>query len=174
MFVGSVSGQAENALNLYTSLFDNSDVPFLTRYGKDAEPEQEGTVQYASFSLEGQEFGAMDSALEHNFSFNEAVSFIVNCQDQEEVDYFWENLTANGGEESMCGWLKDPFGVSWQIIPRRLYELIGSEDQEKSGRATEAMLQMKKIDIASLEEAYNGWEPQPKPGHHWAVYQNLS
>ena len=156
MFVGDVCGQAENALDLYTSLFENASVPFLTRYGKDEAPDAQGTIKYASFILAGQEFGAMDSAHEHHFAFNEATSLIVDCQDQEEVDYFWDKLTADGGEESMCGWLKDKFGVSWQIVPRALYELIGGEDKEKASRATQAMLQMKKIDISKLEEAYAG------------------
>lgn len=155
MFVGDVCGKAEEAVQLYVSLFDNSRADFLARYGADAAPDEEGTIQYASFTLEGQEFGAMDNAREHDFAFNEAISFIVDCQDQQEVDHFWEKLTADGGEESMCGWLKDKYGVSWQIIPRQLMEMIGSDDKEKAGRATEAMLKMKKIDISKLEEAYH-------------------
>ena len=156
MFVGDVCGQAENAVNLYTSLLENSNIPLITRYGQNEAPDVAGTIKYTSFSLAGQEFAAMDSAHQHNFAFNEAISLIVDCQDQKEVDYFWDNLTADGGEESMCGWLKDRFGVSWQIVPRVLYELIGGEDKEKAGRATQAMLAMKKIDISKLEEAYAG------------------
>jgi predicted 3-demethylubiquinone-9 3-methyltransferase (glyoxalase superfamily) len=98
----------------------------------------------------------MDSAHPHNFAFNEAISFIVDCQDQKEVDHFWEKLTADGGEESMCGWLKDRYGVSWQIVPSVLPELIAGADKEKAGRAMRAMLQMKKIDISKLQEAYAG------------------
>lgn len=156
LFVGDVCGEAENAIDLYTSVFHDAGTQLLTRYGKENAPEKEGTIQYAAFTLEGQEFVAMDSALEHNFAFNEAVSFIVDCLDQKEVDTFWNKLTADGGEESMCGWLKDKFGVSWQIIPRRLYELIGGEDGDSASRAVEAMLKMRKIDIAKLEEAYAG------------------
>lgn len=156
MFVGDVCGKAEEAVKRYVSLFENSRADMFARYGADAAPDEEGTIQYASFTLEGQEFGAMDSAHEHDFSFNEAVSFIVDCEGQEEVDYFWEKLTADGGQESMCGWLKDKYGVSWQIIPRQLMELIGAEDKEKAGRAMEAMLAMKKIDIAELQKAYEG------------------
>ena len=154
MFVGNVSSQAENAMNFYTSLFENAKMEILARYGKDEAPDQEGTVKYASFTLAGQEFRAMDSAHAHNFAFNEAVSFIVDCQDQPEVDYFWEKFTGDGGEESMCGWLKDRYGVSWQIVPSVLAELMGSDDQEKAGRAMKALLEMKKIDISKLKEAY--------------------
>jgi predicted 3-demethylubiquinone-9 3-methyltransferase (glyoxalase superfamily) len=155
MFVGDVCGKAEEAVNLYTSLFDQAAVPFITRYGKDEGLDEEGTVQYAAFILEGQEFGAMDSAHDHKFAFNEAVSFIVDCADQKEVDHFWDKLTANGGEESMCGWLKDPYGVSWQIVPQQLGEMLGGDDKKKAGRAMEAMLKMKKLDIATLQQAFD-------------------
>ena len=153
MFVGDVCGKAEEAVNFYTSVFANAKADVLARYGQGEEPETEGTVKYAAFSLFGQEFGAMDSAQAHDFGFNEAISFIVDCQDQEEVDYFWERLTADGGQESMCGWLKDKYGVSWQIIPTILPALIGGDDKEKAARAMNAMLAMKKIDIAKLKEA---------------------
>ena len=110
-----------------------------------------GTVEIVVIELFGQEFTLMSAGPE--FKFTEAISFVVDCRDQEEVDYYWERLTADGGEESMCGWLKDKYGLSWQIIPRRLNELMSDPDKEKAGRATQAMLQMKKIDVAKLEEA---------------------
>ncbi|MFN2107222.1 MAG: VOC family protein [Candidatus Promineifilaceae bacterium] len=155
MFVGEQSGKAEEAMQLYTSLFEDSSIEGVDRYGAGEAPEVEGTVRHASFWLDGQEFMAMDSNHQHNFTFNEAVSFIVDCRDQEEVDYFWDNLTA-GGEEQPCAWLKDKFGVSWQIVPRQLMQMITADDREKAGRAVQAMLQMKKIDIAGLERAFNG------------------
>ncbi|MFN2178636.1 MAG: VOC family protein [Candidatus Promineifilaceae bacterium] len=155
MFVGDQSGKAEEAMQLYTSLFEDSSIEGVDRYGAGEAPEVEGTVRHASFWLDGQEFMAMDSNHQHNFTFNEAVSFIVDCRDQEEVDYFWDNLTA-GGEEQPCAWLKDKFGVSWQIVPRQLMQMITADDREKAGRAVQAMLQMKKIDIAGLERAFNG------------------
>jgi predicted 3-demethylubiquinone-9 3-methyltransferase (glyoxalase superfamily) len=154
LFVGEQHGKAEEAINLYTSLFDDSGVDTLVRYGAGQE-EPEGSVMQAVFRLAGQEFMAMDSSLEHAFTFNEAVSFQVDCRSQEEVDFFWEKL-GEGGDESaqQCGWLKDRYGVSWQIVPYRLIELISDPDPEKARRVTEAMLQMKKIEIPLLEQAY--------------------
>ena len=107
-----------------------------------------------SFQLNGQEFTALNGG--PMFKFSPATSFVVNCADQDEVDYYWDRLTADGGEESMCGWLKDKFGVSWQVVPRRFNELVSDEDQEKAGRVMQAMLKMKKLDIAALEKAYDG------------------
>ena len=156
MFVGERCGRAEEAIAFYTSVFDDAEVDDIARYGPDQGPDEEGTVMHADFTLEGQCFAAMDSALEHDFAFNESISFIVDCADQEEVDYFWEELTAGGGEEGQCGWLTDGFGVSWQIVPTVLPELLRDEDAERAGRVTEAMLQMRRIDIETLEEAYAG------------------
>lgn len=156
MFVGERCGQAEEAMNFYTTVFDGSAVGEIARYGPDQEPDEEGTVMYGEFTLEGQRFAAMDSAHEHDFDFNEAISFVVDCENQEAVDYFWERLTADGGEESQCGWLRDRYGVSWQIVPTVLTELLQDEDAEKTSRVTEAMLQMRKLDIATLEAAYAG------------------
>lgn len=156
LFVGDKCGKAEEAINLYTSIFKQSKINEISRYPKGMEPDKEGTITFARFTLAGSEFGAMDSAHEHKFMFNEAISFSVDCESQEEVDYFWNKLTADGGEESMCGWLKDKFGVSWQINPRRLGELMADKDRVKAGRVMNAMLKMKKIDIAALENAYNG------------------
>ena len=155
LFVGEQFGKAEEAMTFYTSLFEDSEIDAISRYGPE-HGDQEGKVAHATFSLAGQRFIAMDSGLEHKFTFTEATSLFVNCQGQEEVDRLWAQLTAGGGEESMCGWLKDRFGVSWQIVPTRLMELLSDEDAEKAERVTEAMLQMRKIEIADLEAAYKG------------------
>jgi len=152
MFVGKQHGRAEEALRFYTSVFKNSDVTGILRYGP-GETDAEGTVKHAQFRLHGEVFMAMDSALEHHFTFTEALSFVVNCETQEEVDYFWENLSA-GGEKSRCGWLKDKFGVSWQIIPTALGKMLQDKDAGKSQRVMQAMLQMDKIDIKTLKQAY--------------------
>jgi predicted 3-demethylubiquinone-9 3-methyltransferase (glyoxalase superfamily) len=138
--------QAEEAMNFYVSVFENSKVNSISR-GPD------GSAFIVAFELEGQAFMGLNAGPQ--FKFNESVSMYVHCEDQAEVDYFWAKLTADGGEESMCGWLKDKYGLSWQIIPKQLGELMGSPDPEKSKRVTEAMLKMQKIDIAGLERAYN-------------------
>ena len=142
--------QAEEAVNLYTSIFKDSKIVSLARYGE-AGPGKPGTVMTATFQIAGQEFVALNGGPEYKFT--EAISFYVHCESQEEVDYFWEKLTP-GGEEGPCGWLKDKFGVSWQIVPNVLAELMGDPDAAKAGRVTQAMLQMKKIDIARLRQAY--------------------
>ena len=141
--------EAEEAASFYTSVFPNSNIGEVSRFGS-AGPRPEGTVMTVSFELEGQEFVALNGGPE--FNFNEAISFQVSCADQEEVDRFWSTLS-EGGEEGPCGWLKDRFGVSWQIIPKVLPELLGDPDQEKSQRVMKAMLEMKKIEIADLERA---------------------
>ncbi|HUR32025.1 MAG TPA: VOC family protein [Saprospiraceae bacterium] len=140
---------AEEATNFYTSIFKNSKIEEIRRYG-DVGPNASNVIT-CSFILEGQKFMAMNAG--PHFKFSEAISFFVNCESQEEVDYFWNKLTADGGEESQCGWLKDKFGLSWQIIPKILGELLGHSDPDKAGKAMQAMLKMKKIDIAKLEEA---------------------
>jgi predicted 3-demethylubiquinone-9 3-methyltransferase (glyoxalase superfamily) len=155
MFTMDKSGKAEEAINLYTSVFRNSEIKFIARYEK-GEPDVEGYIKHAQFRLEGQYFSAMDSSGPHPFTFSEGLSLVVGCKDQEEVDYYWNKLTADGGQESMCAWLKDRFGVSWQIVPTKLGELIGSPDREKADRAIQAMLKMKKIIIADLQKAYDG------------------
>ncbi len=159
MFVGKVCGKAEEAIDFYTSLFKNApgstgetSATILARYGKGADPDQEGTLQQSYFSLGGQEFGAMDSAWAHPFAFNDAISFLVPCDSQEEIDYFWGKLSADPGAEQ-CGWLKDRYGVSWQITPAVLGELVGGEDRQRSARVTQAFLKMKKFDIAALKQA---------------------
>ena len=137
--------QAEEAMNFYVSLFKNSKVLNVSR-GPD------GKAFIVSFELDGQEFMGLNAGPE--FKFNESISMYVDCADQAEVDYFWDALTADGGEESMCGWLKDKYGLSWQIIPKQLGELMGDPDPEKAQRVTKAMLQMKKIEIEGLMQAY--------------------
>lgn len=139
--------QAEEAMNFYISLFRNSKVNNISR-GPD------GRAFIVSFELDGQEFMGLNAGPQ--FKFNEAVSMYVDCADQAEVDYFWNALTADGGEESMCGWLKDKYGLSWQIVPRQLTELMNDPDPEKSGRVMQAMLKMQKISVADLQKAYNG------------------
>jgi predicted 3-demethylubiquinone-9 3-methyltransferase (glyoxalase superfamily) len=155
MYVGGVWGKAEEAVNYWTSLFEGSNVFALQRYGKGEEPDQEGTLRYGTFALLGQEFGAMDSAYAHNFAFNEAISFMVPCETQEEIDYLWKKLSAVP-EAEQCGWLKDQFGVSWQIIPTALGELMSTGSPEQTARVTAAFLQMKKFDIEGLKRAYLG------------------
>lgn len=142
---------AEEAVNFYTSIFKDSKIKKVTRYGK-AGPGPEGSLMTASFQLEGQEFMALNGGPQ--FKFSEAVSLVVNCETQEEVDEFWEKLS-EGGEKGPCGWLKDKFGLSWQVVPTILGKMLCDEDAEKANRVTEAMLQMGKIDIAELERAYN-------------------
>ncbi len=151
MFVGQQHGKAEEAINLYTSLFKNSRIQKIVHYGA-GETESEGTVKHATYLLNGQEFMALDSNGNHNFTFSLALSFVVNCETQDEVDDFWEKLS-EGGEKGRCGWLKDKFGVSWQIIPTVLGELLRDKDPARSKRVMEAMLKMDKIDINALKQA---------------------
>ena len=143
-------GNAEEAMNFYTSIFKNSKIGRITRYG-DAGPGPKGAVMSGTFQLDGQEFMALNGGPQ--FKFTEAISFFVNCETQEEVDELWEKLSA-GGQKSRCGWLKDKYGLSWQIIPSALGEMLGDKDPEKSRRVMKAMLQMDKIDIKGLEQAY--------------------
>lgn len=139
--------QAEEAMNFYVSVFKNSKVLSVT-------PGPAGVAQSVTFELEGQEFMALNAG--RHFKFNEAISFFVDCKTQEEVDELWNKLTTDGGEESMCGWLKDKYGLSWQIIPSALMEMLGDKDPAKAKRVMDAMLQMRKIDIAGLKQAYDG------------------
>ena len=141
--------EGEEAATFYTSVFPNSRVVHVARYGS-AGPRPEGTVMTVSFELDGQKFVALNGGPE--FTFSEAISFQVSCESQEEVDAFW-NALAEGGEEGPCGWLKDRFGVSWQIVPTRLQELLSDPSPERSQRVMEAMLQMRKLEIDALEEA---------------------
>jgi predicted 3-demethylubiquinone-9 3-methyltransferase (glyoxalase superfamily) len=142
--------QAEEAMNFYVSVFKNSKTGSISRYG-DAGPEPKGSVMVASFEIEGMQFTALNGG--PHFKFTEAVSFVVNCKSQEEVDYYWEKLTTNGGKESMCGWLKDKYGLSWQIVPTVLPGLLQQKDPRKAQKVMQAMMQMKKIDINALKKA---------------------
>jgi predicted 3-demethylubiquinone-9 3-methyltransferase (glyoxalase superfamily) len=151
--------QAEEAVKFYASIFKNSKVGQILRYGEEAAKISEsgrrpGSVLTIEFELEGQRFTALNGGPE--FKFNESISFVVNCETQEEVDYFWEKLTADGGQESQCSWLKDKFGVSWQVVPAVLIEMLQDKDSEKAERVMKAMLQMQKIDIKTLKRAYAG------------------
>jgi predicted 3-demethylubiquinone-9 3-methyltransferase (glyoxalase superfamily) len=144
-------GKAEDAMKFYLSIFKNSNILSVTRYGEEG-PGPKGTVMTASFLIEGQEFVALNGGPQ--FTFSQAISFVVNCETQEEVDKFWEKLS-EGGEKQQCGWLKDKFGVSWQIVPIVLVEMLQDKDPEKSKRVMAAMLQMDKIDIKTLRQAYD-------------------
>jgi predicted 3-demethylubiquinone-9 3-methyltransferase (glyoxalase superfamily) len=155
MFVGKVAGKAEEAINFYATVFHNAYVGDNLRYDKGEQPNVEGTIKHASFTLEGQYFAAMDSALQHNFGFNEAISLVINCENQAEIDYYWGKLSADPKAE-ICGWLKDKYGVSWQVTPTVLAEMLKDKDENKKARVVEAFLKMKKLDIAELEKAYGG------------------
>jgi len=148
MFVGDVCGQAEEATDFYLSVFKDARRGAIARYPAGMEPEKEGTIMFTDFNLRGQWFAAMDSAQQHDFAFNEAVSLMVNCNDQEEIDYYWNKLSAVP-EAEQCGWIKDKYGVSWQIIPANLDELMGKNPE----KTTPVLLAMKKIVIADLEKA---------------------
>jgi predicted 3-demethylubiquinone-9 3-methyltransferase (glyoxalase superfamily) len=142
--------QAEEAMNFYVSIFKNSKVGNVTRYGEGG-PGPKGTVMSATFQLDGQDFFALNGG--PLFKFTEAISFYINCEMQTEVDYFWDKLVS-GGTPSRCGWLKDKYGLSWQIIPTALGQMLGDKDARKAARVMQAMLQMQKIDIKKLEAAY--------------------
>jgi predicted 3-demethylubiquinone-9 3-methyltransferase (glyoxalase superfamily) len=151
--------QAEEAAKFYTTVFKNSKLGRILRYGEEAAKASSsrrpvGSVLTVEFELQGQKFVALNGG--SLFKFNESISFVVNCETQDEVDYFWEKLTADGGEESACGWLKDRFGLSWQVTPTVLIDMLHDNDSEKSERVMHAMLQMKKIDIGKLKAAYKG------------------
>ncbi len=148
--------QAEEAVNFYTSIFKNSKIGKILRYGKEGyeiHKKEAGTVLTINFEIEGQQFVALNGGPE--FKFNEAVSFIVNCETQEEIDYYWNKLSAVK-ESEQCGWLKDKYGVSWQIVPKFLEEILQDQDPEKFDKVMKVFLQMKKIDIEELKKAYEG------------------
>ena len=152
--------QAEEAAEFYTSVFRNSRVLEVSRYGE-AGPMPAGTAMTVRFELDGQEFLALNGGPAH-FAFNESVSFVVSCSSQDEVDHFWGRLT-DGGEEVACGWLRDRYGLRWQVVPDRLPELLSDPDPGRRERAMQAMLQMKKLDIAALEEASAGRGAASRP-----------
>ncbi len=155
MFVGEVAGKAEEAMQFYLSVFKNTKPGQLARYPADMEPDREGTVMFCDFMLENQWFAAMDSAHSHAFGFTEGVSLMVKCDSQEEIDHYWERLSAVP-EAEQCGWLKDRFGASWQIVPTRMDEMMQTTDKEQLARVTQAFLKMKKFDLAKLEAGYQG------------------
>ena len=157
MFTGAQAGKAEQAIKFYTSVFDGSShqLKQATRYGVDADPDKPGTLKYAAFKLERLGYAAMDSAYEHGFGFNEAISFVVHCKDQKEVNYFWKKLSSDPQAEQ-CGWCKDRYGLSWQVVPQILDKLLASKDKAAAARVTQAFLQMKKFDIRALKRAHAG------------------
>ncbi len=153
LFVGDNCGKAEEAIAHYLSVFRNSKMGCLFRYGPGQEPEKEESIMFSDLMLENHWFAIMESTREYNFNFNEAVSFMLNCRDQEEIDYYWKELSAVP-EAEQCGWIKDRYGVSWQILPSVLDEMLRSGTREQIERVTRAFLQMKKFDISSLQRAY--------------------
>jgi predicted 3-demethylubiquinone-9 3-methyltransferase (glyoxalase superfamily) len=150
------AGQAEEAANYYTSIFKNSKIGKITRYGKEGQEIHkmpEGSVMTIEFTLDGQDFLGLNGG--PYFQFNEAISFVVNCETQEEIDYYWNKLGEGGDEKAqMCGWLKDKFGVSWQVVPTIIADLMSDPDKEKASNVMGAIMQMKKLDIAQLKKAY--------------------
>jgi predicted 3-demethylubiquinone-9 3-methyltransferase (glyoxalase superfamily) len=157
MFVGEVSGKAEEAIGFYASSFPDSKVGEIHRYEPGEVPAGVGTIKHASFVLDGHRFAAMDSALDHDFGFNEAISFMVSCDTQDEIDRYWERLSAVP-EAEQCGWLKDRYGLSWQVVPASMDEMLRTGTDEQIARVTEAFLAMTKFDVAALQSAFEGSE----------------
>jgi predicted 3-demethylubiquinone-9 3-methyltransferase (glyoxalase superfamily) len=155
MFVGKVYGKAEEASDFYISIFKYSKRGIITRYGNGQAPDKEGSVMFSDFMIENQWFAAMDSAYKHDFGFNEAVSFMVPCETQKEIDYYWDKLSAVP-EAEQCGWLKDKYGLSWQITPAAMNEMMQKGTREQIDRVTQAFLPMKKFDLAEIKKAYEG------------------
>ena len=153
LFVNEVYGKAEEAVHFYKSIFDDTKVGMIENFPGGMEPEQEGNIMYGDFMLADQWFAIMETARENQFDFNEALSFVVHCETQEEVDHYWGKLSGEGGKEIQCGWLKDKYGVTWQIVPDVLMRLLSGNDKEKSKRVMAAMMEMVKLDIKALEEA---------------------
>jgi len=146
--------QAEAAANFYVSVFKNSKITGTSHYTGEEPSGQKGSVMTVSFELDGQEFVALNGG--PRFKFTEAVSFVVNCETQEEIDYYWESLTADGGEEVQCGWLADKFGLSWQVVPTKIREWMEDKDPARTQRVMHAVMQMKKLDMAAMQRAYDG------------------
>ncbi len=158
MFLHENNGRAMEAMQLYTSIFPGSRLGRILKYGDGVGNESHEipqNIQHAHFELDGYSFFCMDSSYDHKFDFSEGISIVVMTADQNETDSLWNSLTADGGKESMCGWLKDKFGVSWQIVPRRLLELMNGADRGKGAKVAHAMMQMQKIEIAEIEKAYS-------------------
>lgn len=157
LFVKEHYGQAEDAIKHYTSIFRNSEITGILRNGPEDTAEKEGTVKHAQFTLAGQTFMAMDSGLDHSFTFSEAISLVVPCDTQDEVDYYWEKLSQGGDPRAqVCGWLKDRYGVSWQVVPKVLEQMLRDPDSGKRDRVTNAFMSMKKFNIGELEKARDG------------------
>ena len=154
LFHGDNAGRAQEAIDLYTTIFPESKVEFISKYGENA-PDKAEYINYSLFQLQNQQFGVMDSSFDHQFEFNEAISFVISVNNQKDVDYYWDKLIEGGGKEIQCGWIVDQFGVSWQVVPVQLMRLIGDPDPVKSERVRQTMFKMIKIDIAGLEAAYN-------------------
>ena len=154
MFLGGVCGKAEEAVDFYLSVFEPSKKGMVMRYGQGREPDKEGTIEFSDFKIGNQWFAAMDSAHDHKFTFNEAISFIVPCDTQDEIDYYWQKLSADPKAEQ-CGWLKDKYGLSWQITPVVMGEMMGKGTREQVDRVTQAFLKMKKFDIAALQKTFD-------------------
>ncbi|MBL0146603.1 MAG: VOC family protein [Chitinophagaceae bacterium] len=152
LFIGDNYGRAEASVKFYTKVFSSASIDSILLYTKEEGP-QAGKVKHAQYILDGKVFMAMDGFGPHQFAFNEAISFVIECKDQQEIDYYWDTLIADGGRESMCGWLKDKFGVSWQVIPNVIGKLMS--DPAKGQSVMQAILQMKKLDIAKMEQAFN-------------------
>lgn len=155
MFVGNVCGKSEEAMAYYASIFHHANIGDIMRYAHGEGPDAAGTIKHASFTLEGVDFATMDSAHEHNFTFTEAISFIVHCETQEEIDEYWSKLSAVPQAEQ-CGWLKDKYGVSWQIVPIAMEKMLSTGTPEQITRVTQAFLKMKKFNIADLQRAFDG------------------
>ncbi len=155
MFTGEQCGKVEEAIGFYASVFRNAKTDHVLRYARGEDPDREGTVKHAGFTIEGLEYAAMDSARVHGFTFNEAISFMVSCRTQQEIDYYWQKLSAVPSAEQ-CGWLKDRYGVSWQIVPTIMNDMLNDKDPKRIARVTGAFLAMKKFDIAALEAAFAG------------------
>lgn len=158
MFVGAQCGRAEEAMQRYAEIFPRSDIDTVARWEDgEAPPNTAGTVKHAIFSLAGQEFRAMDSAFDHAFTFNEALSLQVICETQDEIDHYWERLADGGDPQARrCGWLKDRFGVSWQVVPAALFDMLNDADPRRVERASRAFLQMEKFDLDKLRRAFDG------------------
>lgn len=155
LFVNDKCGKAEEASDFYLSVFNDSKRGAITKYSAGSEPNKEGTVMFTDFKLEGQWFAAMDGGGKHDFNFSEAVSLILNCEDQKELDYYWDKLSAVP-EAEQCGWLKDKYGVSWQIVPKAMNEMMSKGTPNQIARVTQAFLPMKKFDLEKLKKAYEG------------------
>jgi len=159
MFIHQNNGKAMEAMELYTNIFPHSKIGNILRYGDGSEghpiTEPAENIQHAHFEIDNYSFFCMDNSYDHQFDFNEGISMVIMTDDQEQTDEYWNSLIANGGRESMCGWLKDPYGFSWQIVPKRLIQLMSDPDQEKAQKVVQAMMKMQKIIITDLENAYN-------------------